>query len=814
MIVEQLIGDVRVSIRSLCRSPGFATVVVATLSIGIAAVSALFSAVYSYQYRPLPYLDSDRIVALSESHAQRYVPNVISNDAANAVRDGARSFERVALFRSGFRGYVAGNQAAMANTLWIDSSFATLFALRPQLGRTLTPDEIASRTPSAVISDVLWHSVYGADPNVLGKTLRTGDTLLTIVGVMPEGFRYPVRTDVWRPLVPSDSEAGSMTVLGKLKPGISRQRLAGDLSVIAQRLARTDSQHFANLSFVAGEMVDRGTGPAALRIALLFVGAAAFVLLIACGNVVNLFLVRAAERRGEMAVRASLGASRVRLLILGLTDAVLLSFSAAAIGTSLSLLIIKVVIPIIVPVGLPSWVHFSLDGRILAFTVLVTILVSLAVGVSPALESARPDLMQTLKAGGDRMLSRGGVGKRARAGIVTQLMFSVVLLAGALMFARSYSRLAGVDVGYPARQILRVDWYYGEQGDSVQRRFANELLRGVAGLPGVANVAIREDIGPYSFVERSKSRTDAAREAPDYRLFIDGEWSGTRKNTQTSSPQEIGISEGYFRTLGLRVVAGRGILATDDAGQEKIAVVSRQFAKTFWGSTSPISRTISFGASGEPIRIVGIVEDVREVRSGIRGISADLVDAVYFSESQVSGRRSVIFRGDGDVNALRIPVERLIREIDPARDSRIASLARGIEETQTVSKVFGGLLASFAGSGLILSLIGIYGIVAYGITERTREIGIRLALGGTSGDVMQMIVRSTLRFVAVGLGIGIAMSQGTNRLLGKLVYDISPADPLMYSIICAVFGGVGLLSAYMPARRVSKVDRVIALRAE
>lgn len=815
MWIEQLLGDVRVSIRSLRRSPGFAAVVIATLSIGIAAVSALFSAVYSYQYRPLPYLDSDRILAISELSATRgSAPNIVSTEAAIAIRDGSRAFERISLFRSGYGGYVVGKRATYATTLWIDSSFAPLFALRPQLGRSLLQDEIQSRAPNIVISDAFWHSSFSGDPNVLGKTVRLGDTLLTVVGVMPKGFRYPQRTDVWRPLGPSDSSAGALTLLGKLKPGGSREVLNKELSVIAQRLARSDSEHFFAVSFVPGEMVDRHSGPAALRIAFLFVGAAAFVLLIACGNVVNLFLVRAAERRGEMAVRASLGASRFRLLVHGLIEACVLSGVAAAIGTVLSAAILKLIVPMIVPAqGLPAWVHFSIDGRILGFTVWLSIVVCLAVGMSAALEGSRPDLMRVLKAGGDRMLSRGGVGQRARVGIVVQLTFSVVLLAGALMFARSYSRVAGLDLGFPATRILQANWFYGDQGDTAQRAFAKELLRRVQSLPGVTRAAIRDDVGAYSFVERPKSAARGRSEKVDTRLFVDGEPATTRASTRVRT-RGTAISTDYFRTLGLRVLSGRGIQSSDVAGQDLVVVVSREFANMFWGRESPIGHTIRYGANGNPIRVVGVVEDVRDVRSGRDGISAYAVPDMYFSEEQVGGRRSIILRSDGDVNAFRVPVERMIRELDPMKESRIATMNEGIEQIQFESEVFGGLLASFAISGLVLSLIGIYGIVAYGITERTREIGIRLALGGTSGDVLEMIVRSSLQFIGIGLGIGLLMSQGTNRLLGKLIYDVSPSDPLTYAIVSVVFGGVGLLSAYLPARRVSRVDPVIALRAE
>jgi len=818
MKIEQLLGDVRVSIRSLRRSPGFSTVVVATLSIGIAAVTALFSAVYSYQYRPLPYVDSDRIIAISERSNKRGFPtNFVSSDAAIAIREGSRSFEGVSIFRSGYGGYYVGSRATYATTLWIDSSFAPLLSLHPQLGRSLMPDDIRSRAPNVVISDAFWRSSFGSDPNVLGKTIRLGDTLLTVVGVMPKGFRYPQRTDVWRPLSPSDSSAGAVTLLGKLKSSVSTDQLNGELSVIAQRLARSDSEQFSTVSFISGEMVDRHSGPAALRIAFLFVGAAAFVLLIACGNVVNLFLVRAAERRGEMAVRSSLGASRLRLLVHGLIEASLLSSLAAAIGTILSAAILKFILPTIIPMeALPSWVHFSIDGRILAFTVLVSVLVSLAVGTSAALDGSRPDLMRVLKAGGDRTLSRGGVGKRARTGIVVQLTFSVVLLAGALLFARSYSRVAKVDLGFPGTRILQVRWYYGEQGDTAQRFFAKELLRRVQSLPGVTQAAIRDAVGPYSFVERPKSTRRGVIEKIDTRLFVDGQLATPRTSAKAGGTRirETAVSVDYFNTLGLRVVSGRPILASDVAGQEKVVVVSRQFARMFWGQENPIGHTIKYGAYGELLRVVGVVEDVRDVTSGRDGISASAVPDMYFSEEQVGGQRSILLRGDGDVNAFRIPVERMIRELDPMKETRFATMNESVEQIQFQSEVFGGLLASFAVSGLVLSLIGIYGIVAYGITERTREIGIRLALGGTSGDVLQMIVRSSLQFIVIGLAIGLALSQGTNRLLVKLVYDVSPADPLTYAIVCVVFAGVGLLSAYLPARRVSRVDPVIALRAE
>ena len=821
-MLSHVAADLRFAIRSLRRAPGFVLVAVATLSIGIASVTALFSMVYAYAFRPLPYKDADRIAALGERRPKGYQgARTISLAAARAVVTGARSYERTSMFDEHYSRGKIGEQTVDLRALLIDSSFASLFGIRAQLGRTLTADEIAGNAPSVVISEQLWRTRFGAEPSAVGRTMRVSDEMVTIVGVMPVGFRYPERTDLWRPLHIVDSADASVSLLTKRRRDVSEQSARAELSGIAGRLAQSDSQLFAGVSIVPAEMVDRHVG-AGLPIAGLFVGAAVLVLLIACANVANLLLVRAAERRGEMAVRASLGASRRRLLMQSLTESMLIAATAGVIGTLLSIVLIRVGLSIIPTAGFPSWLSFGIDSRILTFTVAIATLVTLAVGVTPAREGTRFDLVRALKLGGDGGSAKSGVAKRARTGIIIQLALSVMLFVGASLFLQSYRKLAVVDVGYPADKIVRLNLYFDPDRfpDHVPRqRFASEVRAQIAALSSVRHAAIRGGLDASTLSEpllvASTARNSRTNERPDRRLFIDGDTTAAFRGGSAGSPSFFGVSTDYFQALGLRALRGRTLTTDDGQASAKVVVLSHELADKLWPHQDPIGRTIQFGARGIRVTVIGVVEDVRDVQGGRAGISASPRPYGYLSTDQVSvWNPEVLVTGDNGIPALQAAARLVARRMDPTVTTVAETMAKEAETERWVVSIFGGLMAGFAVAGLVLSMIGIYGVVAYGITQRTREIGIRLALGGTSNDVLRLVMRQSARFVGVGLLAGIPLSLGAGRLLRVLLFGVSTADPLTYGAVCVVFGGVAMLACYLPARRVTGIEPLLALRSE
>lgn len=820
---DHLRGDVRFALRSLRRAPGLTAVALTTLVVGIASVTAIFSVVYAYAFRPLPYHDANRIVAIEERRPGGPVGNwTISPDAAHALLGGSRSFERIALFQSTvLRTSIAGKPSQLW-TLRIDSSFTPLFALHAQRGRMLTNDEIAANAPVAMMSDVLWRASFGADPAVIGRPIRLGDELITIVGVMPSGFRYPYQTDIWRPFHLADSSAGSLTLLGKLAPGVTRRALGAELAVVSRRLAQSDSQQFSRVTFVAQEMINRQGG--GLPIAFLFVGAAVLVLLIACSNVANLLLVRAAERRGEMAVRSSLGAGRARLLTQALMEAVVLAAAAGVFGALLSSVLIRIAIASVPTAGFPSWLTFGIDGRILLFVIAIVSLVTLAVGLTPAREGTRFDLARALKAGGDAGTVNSGVARSARRAIVVQLALSVVLFVGASLLVQTYWRLAFVDVGYPAEEIVSLQPFFDPQrypNDSAMMRFAAAVQDRASEFGGIRHSAIRgsaqlEPLSGAPAAPTPRARQTAAR--ADLRLFADGDTTRDRERRLSSRqyPRYFAVSDEYFRTLDLRITRGRSLSPNDEPGSQLVVVLSRRFADLLWGKENPIGRTVEFGAHGRPISVVGIVEDVRDVQGGQAGVSADPRADAYFSIRQVGAwQPEVLFRGSKeDVAAIQAAVQAAARRVDPELLTSTFTLARSIEAQRLMFKLLGALLGSFAICGLILSIIGIYGVVAFGIAQRTREIGIRIALGGTNRDVLRLVLRQALRFVGTGLAVGVILSLAAARLLRALLFGVTATDPVTYAAVCIVFGGVAVVACYLPARRVTRVDPLIALRTD
>jgi putative ABC transport system permease protein len=825
-LIDETRFDTRYALRAFRRSPGFTSVALTTLVVGIAAVTSIFSYMNAVYFAALPYKDANRIVALSQREMSGNGNgsfSAVSLDAIRLVRQSARSFERLAAYREGSATIMFGTEPRSMRVLGVDSSFVPLFDLRPELGRLITTEEISAEAPVAMISSLLWRTQFGGDPDVIGKTLTLDKRTVAIVGVMPPGFRYPYQTDAITPLHEvADSTTAStdaeFSLLGKLRPGISHDAARAEVRLIGQRLGSVDPRANAGASLLMRDESLPRNGRSFLPLPGVFLGAGLFVLLIACANVANLFLVRGAERRGELAVRASLGAGRWRLVRQMLTETLLLGAVAAALGTALSAGLVRLGMHYIPTQGFPSWFHIGLDTRVLAFAVAVTLLVTVAVGLVPAREGTRFDLVGALKRGGDGGTATSGVARASKRGLAVQLALAVSLFVSAALLVRSYQRLSQIDLGYPAERIAIVKPLFEEARYpelSSRVLFAEQVVSRVSQLPGVSAVAIRGSgrLRALPSTVPAKSTATASR-AFDSRLIPDRDT--TRAIRMRPFPSSMGVSDGYFALLGLRVRQGRNFAPDDVAGSTPATVISAQVARSLWGATNAVGHTIQLGAQGDALTVIGVVDDVRSLRGGGAGFSDAPIPTLYLSSRQAEiGYPEILATGAGDAVVLHGHIVDLVRAADPSllllRD---VTLASQFDEAFLVTKVFGGLIGVFAVSALALSIIGIYGVVAFGVARRTREIGIRIAVGGTIRDVMRIIMLDGLRFVGIGIAVGLALAVALGRLVRIFLFGVSPLDPVAYAAVCLLFGIVAIVACYLPARRVTRVDPLVALRSD
>ena len=822
--LENTLNDVRYALRSFRRAPGFAGVALGTLIIGIAAFTAIFSYFNAVYYGALPYHDANRIVAINEQNAARRFStfSTVSLEALPYLRGARRSFERVAAYTMSTAKITSGREAAQIVALDVDTSFIPLFALQPQAGRLITPEEILANAPVAMISDVLWRSQFGADPAVLGKKLDMGGREHAIVGVMPPGFRFPWQTDAIKPLRESpDSDATlretDVSVIAKLRRGATRSDAGNELAVVARSLGAIDTKAYRGEQLIVrDEMVDRKETQF-LPLPSLFLGAGLFLLLIACANVANLFFARAAERAGEVAVRASLGASRSRLVRLALTETLIISAIAAGAGTGLAQLLVRLWLLFIPTTGFPSWFRVAVDWHVLAFAVATTAVTTIAVGLSPALAGSRFDLVRTLKGASGGGISGRHAMRGSRRGLVIQLALSVALFVGGALLLRSYQRLARIDIGYPADQIALIssafyDLSYGDYRSPRAQQAAEEILDRTALMRGVTGTALRGNMSRLRSEPAVLPRSTASsREYP--RLIPDGD---TTRAVLTYAWSVYVVSDGYFDLLGARIRAGRSFGPTDVDGGAPVAVVGAAAAKALWGAANPLGHTVQYLTSGKPMTVIGVVDDIRQLRGGRRGFSTDPQPTIYVSSRQAITRYpELLARGTGGAMTVRSAMANVVRGIDPTVSlGRETTLASQFDQSVLVMRVFGGIIGALAVSALFLSIIGIYGVVAFGVAQRTHEIGIRIALGGTTSMVLRMIAGEAARFVAIGMFIGLALAAALGRGMKSLLFGVSALDPLTYAVVAIVFGAVAFAACVIPARRVTRVDPLVALRAD
>ncbi|MEP7343457.1 MAG: ABC transporter permease [Acidobacteriota bacterium] len=819
--MNNLIQDLRYSLRMLLKKPGFTLIAIVTLALGIGANTAIFSVVNAVLLRPLPYPQPERLVALWETNKQRAISKgTLSYPNFYDARAQSQSFDQMASY---YTSSVALTGIATPINLRSAVVSAELFPLlgnKPQMGRWFLPEEGkpgSSTGRAVIISHGLWQRQFSGDANIVGRSVVLNGKPSSIVGVMPAGFQFPIEADpieVWltsaidseksNPKEPANDEQRGehyISAVGRLKSGVTVEQAQADVALIAANLEKqypdTNTRHGFRLIPFHQDIVSD------YRSALwIILGAVGCVLLIACVNVANLLLARATARYKEIAVRAALGANRWRVIRQLLTESLVLSLAGGVMGLLLAWWGTEVLIRLI-PENVPRLSEISIDRWVFGFTLLVSAVTGIVFGLVPALQASKIELTEAMKEGG-RAAGPGGARARLRNSlVVAEIAIAMVLLISAGLLLKSFRKLQQVEVGFNTNHVLTAvveipDARYPKPEQAAA--FYKSLVEKVKTLPGV---------------ERVSAIMPQPLSGDSYSISFEIEGRNIPKGEQPSSHFRT-ISLDYFNTMKIPLVAGRDFTARDDENSLPVIIVNEAFAQKTFPGESPIGKHIKPGISleGESKwrEIVGVVKNVKHRQP----LTRDYEPEYYVPHPQIPlTGMSLIIRTSNEPTGFAAAIQRQVSSLDKdVPVYRIKTLDQYLGVAVAQPKFNAMLLALFAGLALLLTAVGLYGVMAYSVAQRTQEIGVRIALGAQTGDVMKMVLRQGLTLAAIGLVIGAVSALALTRLMAGLLYGVAATDPLTFVVIALLLTMVALLACYLPARRAAKVDPMIALRYE
>ncbi|HET6763190.1 MAG TPA: ABC transporter permease [Longimicrobiaceae bacterium] len=801
-VAQALRHDVRFALRWLGRSPAFTAAVVLTLALAIGVNTVMFSVVNAVLLRPLPFPDPGRLVSVWPQKA-------LGRGAFQQFRDGGRGTARVAGFSdaTGF-GVAGGGEPERVEGAWVSGDLMGTLGVAAARGRAFTPaDESPGAAPVVLLSDGLWRQRYGADPGIVGRRVVVEGIPRTVAGVMPPDFRFPSRqVRMWLPVRMDASDPAefwggepALHMVGRLAPGVTPGAADAAVRALAPRVA-------AAAPWPLPATWSEGAGAAPLRTLLLgdvatplllLLGAVGLVLLIACGNVANLLLARNAARTREIATRAALGAPRARLVRQLATESLLLYLAGGAAGLLLALAAGPVLMAAL-PADTPRAAEIGVDGRVLAFTLALTLATGLAFGVLPALRASRADLQSSLKEGSK---ATAGAGNRRVSALLAagEVALAVTLAIGAGLLVRSLAGLLRVDTGFQAERVVtaRVSppaAAYGDDGRVLG--FYNAVLEGVGHVPGVQSAALVHRIPLGGEASALPLQVEGQPVVPGAAAPTAGEWRVT--------PEYLGV-------MGVPLLRGRAFTAADRDGAPAVALVNRAMARRFWPGADPVGKRIRPVWWREWVTVVGVVGDVKE-----DDLTGDAPLQVYrpFAQGPVAEMHLVV-RTRADPAALAPALRRAVAGVDPAVPvSEVRTMAQVVVSSLARPRFTVLLLSVFAALAVLLGGIGIYGVIAQGVSQRVQEFGIRMALGATPAAVLGGVLRQGLRLAVAGVLAGVVAAALATRLFVRLLYGVGPLDPLTFVLAAAFMVAVALVAAYFPARRATRVDPVLALRAE
>jgi putative ABC transport system permease protein len=803
-LFEEFVQDLRYGKRLLVKNPGFTLIAILTLALGIGANTAIFSVVSAFLLRPLPYGDPDRLVMVEAQHRGQSIG--VSFPDYDDWRRQNNVFDELAFFNLRWNANLDfGSETETLSLTFGTANLFTTLQVAPLLGHGPT----AGDTDTVLLSHALWQRRFGSDPQIVGRQLRIDGRSMTVSGVMPPGFRFPFQSDLWWLSDHYfDRESRRIRIdqtIGRLKPGVSTEQAHAQMKEIAARLAQTYPETNADVTIGVIPLRDFWFGKLR-RSFWLLLGACGFVLLIACANVANLLMTQATVRERELVVRAALGASRGRLLRQSISEALLLVSLGCAGGIVLGAWSLRLLVALLPAELLPFFVKIELDNRALMFTLLISALTAIFVGVIPALRTATLDLERSLRAGGKSGTSAGTQRVRGLL-VVTEIALAVVLLAGAGLMLRSFARLQNTSPGFTADGVLHLEinpTFQRQEDYSValmSRRY-QQLLQRVAQVPGVVAVAANSDL-PF------------VGQKPWYRGEFALEGQSTDDQKQNPLVNYQAVSPDYFGVMQIPLLRGRAFTDRDTVrpdGFRDVAIINRRLAERMWPNADAIGKRINCDHDNVGCaEIVGIVGDVKH-NSLVDEAGYDLYYPCFQSYAK---QTHFVARTQGDPMTFAKDIQRAIWQVAPDTGVfNVMPVTRLSANTVWQSRVWGLLFGIFSTIALVLAVAGIYGVMAYFVTQRTREIGVRIALGAQWRDVLTLVLKSGMLLVAVGLTIGIAGALALTRLMSTLLFEVSPTDPLTFAavVLCVILAT--LLACYIPARRANRVDPLIALRCE
>ena len=804
--VEATLQDLRFGLRTLRRTPAFTAVAVLTLAIGIGANTAVFTVVNGVLLRPLPFPEPERLFLVSYlPHNRPFVirPGLSDRDYLEFRRQD-RVFEHLATSSSNPVTMTGAGEPTRVAAASVTPDFFAVLRANPAIGRTFLPEEDQpGRDHVVVLSSRLWQSHFGGDSRVLGQTVTLEGVAHTVVGVMPAGFGFPGDTEMWTPLgVRIDSHNTFIRpVMGRLKPGISPQQAQAELETIAGRLPRGPGEKSSDS--VARIVPLKASVVGDVRNSLLiFAGAVAFVLLIACANFANLLLIRGANRRQEVSVRAALGAGRGRLIRQLLTESTLVSLAGGALGTLVATVGVPALLALAPAGKIPRMEEVRIDGGVLLFTLAVSVVTGIVFGLAPALGATGRALRDSIS-GSTRSIAGGHRGFRS-ALVIAEIALALVLAAGAGLMLKSFSRIRSVNPGFRPGNVLTMTVELPESAYGTaarMRAFHQRTLDKLASLPGVLVAG-------------------AVNWLPLGQLWVRGDFhlEGGRRLPPDYNVVKPAVSPGYFRTIGIRVLRGREFTDRDTVTAPGVVIVSQMVAKQFWPGEDAVGKKLSLEDNPKPedwLTIVGVVDDVRQ-----QGLTQNPDPSIYQPYLQVRrpfflGTMTFAVRTASDPRSMAPALRGVLRSLDKNQPvESISTMEDLVAATTTEPRFQTRLLAVFAFLALALAAIGVYGVLAYSVFERTHEIGIRLALGAGTSDVVGMVLRHSLLLAAAGVSLGTAGALVVMRVLEKYLFDVKPTDPATFGAVALLLAAIALLAGCIPARRATKVDPVVALRFE
>jgi putative ABC transport system permease protein len=816
--METLIRDIRYGVRMLLKSPGFTAAAILALALGIGGNTAIFSVVNAVLLHPLPYKDPALLVQVKQQERRSgSVQDTVSGPNFIDWRDQNQVFDHLGAYRYMLFGLVGGGQPETVVGLLVSYAVLPALGVQPMLGRTFLPEEDQpGRNLVVILSHGLWQRRFGSDPGLIGKTITIDNENRTVVGIMPPGFNFPPtipttaafpsrQMALWAPLWDDPKQLArdenTFWLVGRLKAHIPIEQAQQDMSNIARRLEQQYPKTNSRVGVKVSRLQEQVLGD--VRPALLILlGAIGLVLLIACANVANLLLARAVARYRETAIRQALGAGRIRLIRQFLTESVLLALLGGATGLLLAVWGISVLVAL-GPQTIPRLTETVIDNRVLGFTFALAFLTGIISGMAPALQASRAELNQTLKEGGTRSTT-GDHGKHVRSLlVVSEIALALVLSVGACLLIRSFLHLQQVDPGFQPEKVLTLSMLVDQSKYRKPHQwpgFYQQVLERVETLPGVQAAGLVNAL-PMGGTNANSNFT------------IEGRPVGASGEPSAHADYRV-ISPNYFHAMGIPLLRGRAFTGYDKEESPALAIINEAAAKRYWPNEDPLGKRLSVSdENGRPHwrQIVGVVRNVKH--QGLAGPLEPEIYVPYFHEPYPFMVLAV--RTASDPNSLITAVQSQIWMVDKDQPVfLIRTMRQLVSDSISEWRFQMVLLGIFGALALILAAIGIYGVMSYAVTQRTHEMGVRIALGAHRRDILKLVVGQALRWLLAGVAIGLTGAFALTRVMSSLLYEVTPTDPVTFVGVSLVLAGIAVLASYLPAQKATRVDPMVALRCE